>query len=250
MNKHNFNDKKAKRLYLLFAATAMMITVFCTSVFAETDPLAVVNNLSDFIFSLIRAIGLILLGFGILQIGLALKSHDASQRANGINHAQQEHHNVPLWVVANALTFGNISKMYLVLPCDLQTRVSKNYPQLNEVQLGNMLAIAAQYRNVCAHGERLFSYKTKSAIPDMPLHKKLGIPKCNQQYSSGKQDLFSVVIALRYLLPSDLFLSFKRELVRLIKKHLMKTGCYTESEFLAYMGFPENWASITKYKKI
>ena len=83
MNKHD-NDKKAKRLYLIFAATAMIITEFCTSVFAETDPLAVVNNLSDFIFSLIRAIGLILLGFGILQIGLALKSHDASQRANGI----------------------------------------------------------------------------------------------------------------------------------------------------------------------
>ena len=83
MNKHD-NDKKAKRLYLIFAATAMMITVFWTSVFAETDPLAVVSNLSDFIFSLIRAIGLILLGFGILQIGLALKSHDASQRANGI----------------------------------------------------------------------------------------------------------------------------------------------------------------------
>ena len=37
------------------------------------------------LFSLIRAIGLILLGFGILQIGLALKSHDASQRANGIH---------------------------------------------------------------------------------------------------------------------------------------------------------------------
>ena len=36
------------------------------------------------LFSLIRAIGLILLGFGILQIGLALKIHDASQRANGI----------------------------------------------------------------------------------------------------------------------------------------------------------------------
>ena len=36
------------------------------------------------LFSLIRAIGLILLGFGILEFGLALKSHDASQRANGI----------------------------------------------------------------------------------------------------------------------------------------------------------------------
>lgn len=36
------------------------------------------------LFSIIRAVGLILLGFGILQIGLALKSHDPSQRANGM----------------------------------------------------------------------------------------------------------------------------------------------------------------------
>ena len=36
-----------------------------------------------FIFGLIRAIGLILLGFGIVQVGLSLKSHDPSQRANG-----------------------------------------------------------------------------------------------------------------------------------------------------------------------
>ena len=50
---------------------------------AETDPVTVVNNLSDFIFGLVRAIGMILLGFGIVQIGLSLKSHDASQRANG-----------------------------------------------------------------------------------------------------------------------------------------------------------------------
>ena len=43
----------------------------------------VINNLSTFIFGLIRAIGLILLGFGVVQIGLSLKSHDPSQRANG-----------------------------------------------------------------------------------------------------------------------------------------------------------------------
>lgn len=52
-------------------------------VLASNDPLRVVNNLSDFIFGLIRAIGMILLGFGIVQIGLSLKSHDPSQRANG-----------------------------------------------------------------------------------------------------------------------------------------------------------------------
>ena len=34
-------------------------------------------------FSAIKAIGAILLGFGIVQIGLALKGHDAAQRAQG-----------------------------------------------------------------------------------------------------------------------------------------------------------------------
>ncbi len=58
-------------------------TVGTTTVFAAGDPLSVINNLSTFIFSLIRAIGLILLGFGVVQVGLSLKSHDPSQRANG-----------------------------------------------------------------------------------------------------------------------------------------------------------------------
>ena len=63
----------------LFALYAVMVLTFCigaTCVYAAGDPLAVVNNLSTFIFSLIRAIGLILLGFGIVQVGLSLKSHD------------------------------------------------------------------------------------------------------------------------------------------------------------------------------
>ncbi|EOS66273.1 hypothetical protein [Oscillibacter sp. 1-3] len=36
------------------------------------------------LFSLIRAVGLILLGYGILQVGLSFQSHDPSQRSNGI----------------------------------------------------------------------------------------------------------------------------------------------------------------------
>ena len=61
----------------------LIFTVGADLAYAVSDPLAVINNLSTFIFALIRAIGLILLGFGIVQIGLSLKSHDPSQRANG-----------------------------------------------------------------------------------------------------------------------------------------------------------------------
>ena len=66
-----------------YAAVVLCLTCFTTTAFAANDPLTVVNNLSDFIFGLIRAVGMIMLGFGIVQIGLSLKSHDPSQRANG-----------------------------------------------------------------------------------------------------------------------------------------------------------------------
>lgn len=72
-----------KRVMAVYAIMVLMMTMEATTVFAASDPLTVVNNLSDFIFGLIRAIGMILLGFGIVQVGLSLKSHDPSQRANG-----------------------------------------------------------------------------------------------------------------------------------------------------------------------
>ena len=67
----------------IYTGVVLAMTIGTGLVFADGDPIAVVNNLSNFIFSLIRAIGLILLGLGIMQVGLSLKSHDPSQRANG-----------------------------------------------------------------------------------------------------------------------------------------------------------------------
>lgn len=78
--------KKTKtiRKVVFYAYTALiLITSFITPVYAANNPVTVVNNFSDFMFGLIRAIGMILLGFGIVQVGLSLKSHDPSQRANG-----------------------------------------------------------------------------------------------------------------------------------------------------------------------
>ena len=72
-----------KRIFFIYCTLVLITALFTTTAYATDDPLTVVNNLSTFIFGLIRAIGLILLGFGIVQIGLSLKSHDPSQRANG-----------------------------------------------------------------------------------------------------------------------------------------------------------------------
>ena len=70
------NKRKKQRLDLpgtvrrgcraaVLALTTM--TGLALNVFASGDPIGVVNNLSDFIFGLIRAVGLILLGWGIVH---------------------------------------------------------------------------------------------------------------------------------------------------------------------------------------
>ena len=55
---------KMKRAMAVYIAMVLIMTAGASTVFAA-------------------AIGMILLGFGIVQVGLSLKSHDPSQRANG-----------------------------------------------------------------------------------------------------------------------------------------------------------------------
>lgn len=81
-----YNLRKTVFLRCGFALYAAIVTACCLSMpalAATTDPLTVIGNLNTFIFSVIRAVGLILLGWGIVQIGLSLQSHDPSQRSQG-----------------------------------------------------------------------------------------------------------------------------------------------------------------------
>lgn len=77
------NKYLKKRAFIVILTAVSIFFSINFNVYATDDPLAVINNLSTFMFGLIRAIGMILLGWGVVQIGLALKSHDPSQRANG-----------------------------------------------------------------------------------------------------------------------------------------------------------------------
>lgn len=54
--------KKGFRAYCTMVIVGALALGMTTTAFAANDPLTVVNNLSDFIFGLIRAIGMILLG--------------------------------------------------------------------------------------------------------------------------------------------------------------------------------------------
>ena len=88
MNRQKKNNmmksEKWKRRYWTAAGAAVLCLCCTTSALAAgSDPLDIVNNLSDFIFSIIKALGVIILGWGIVQVGMSIQSHDASQRTQG-----------------------------------------------------------------------------------------------------------------------------------------------------------------------
>ncbi len=75
---------KARRRYFSgVLALALAAAMSCPALATGSDPLAIVNNLSDFVFSCIKAIGVIVLGWGVVQVGMSVQSHDASQRTQG-----------------------------------------------------------------------------------------------------------------------------------------------------------------------
>ena len=166
-----------------------------------------------------------------------------------ITHHARVYGNVPLWVATNALTFGQISKMYQYSTSDIRTKVSLNFANMSEVQLHQLIRILASCRNVCAHNERLYSFQVNEAIPDMVLHSKLQLPQKKGQYTIGKKDLFAVVIALRYLIDSQEFKQFKTDLKRLINSVLKNCPHISQELLFSKMGFPENWEKIVRYKK-
>ena len=74
--------KDCRKILFVLAIVSFSISLI-TPVYAASDPLTVINNLSNFMFGMIRGRGMIITGYSIVQIGLSFMTHDPSQRANG-----------------------------------------------------------------------------------------------------------------------------------------------------------------------
>ena len=69
--------------YLMIAVTCAIVGVFMVPVLADSEAETAINNMSNIIFGIIRAIGIILAGWGLVQVGMSFQSHDPSQRSQG-----------------------------------------------------------------------------------------------------------------------------------------------------------------------
>ena len=84
MKKEKVKKINKVKLTMSILTVVSLILNMIMPVYATDDPISIINNLSDFIFSLTRSVGIIILIFGVVQIGMSYQSHDPSQRTNGV----------------------------------------------------------------------------------------------------------------------------------------------------------------------
>lgn len=176
------------------------------------------------------------------------KKTNPKNKKNGehkyLYHYLNKYQEVPLWVLVNTMTFGNISKMYEFSLNKVQSKISVEFKYVYSNHLVSMLNVISKFRNVCAHNERLYNYRTKNSIPDFPIHKILKIPKNGAQYKYGKNDLFSIFICLKYLLHESDFINMVANITILMRTFENTISSDYFWAILDKMGFPKNWSEI------
>ena len=103
-----------------------------------------------------------------------------------IRHYMKKYNYVPLWVLFNVLTIGQLSKIYSCQKGRVQIQVCQDFGSIKINEMIKMLAVMTKFRNVCAHSDRLFDFRTKDALCDMKIHERLFLPREQGRYVYGK----------------------------------------------------------------
>lgn len=158
-----------------------------------------------------------------------------------ISHYLNNYGYIPLWVLNNILTLGTISKFYSLMQQKERQEISKIF-HLSDNELEIILTYISSIRNFCAHGNRLYCYRSKRPLCDTTLHQSMQIPKTDKgEYAYGKRDLFSVMIGLKLTISKTEYRRLVKELDIALKNLYSHKHILTESKILNAMGFPLDW---------
>lgn len=171
------------------------------------------------------------------QIRVNAKQHSATL------HYLTNYGYIPMWILVKVLSFGIISELYTILKYEDKLDIADLYG-ISVEDMSIFLPIMANYRNLCAHEDMLYSHRSQRSIPNNIYHEKLHIEKDNEEYLYGKNDLFSLIIMLKYMLTDDNFRLLIYEFGYEIDLLDGKISSIPIDKILDKIGFPKNWRDI------
>lgn len=184
------------------------------------------------------------------QVNDLIKKMKRQIRINGRQHMATKHYMenygyLPLWVVVKVLSFGIISELYSILKKEDQKEIA-DYFNLSIDDLLLYLPVLSNYRNLCAHEDICYEHRSQVYIKPNKYHYLLSIPKIDDEYIYGLNDMFSLIIILKSVLtPSD-FNEFINEIKYEVELLDGKLKIINVSKVLDRMGFPLNYYDIAR----
>lgn len=185
----------------------------------------------------------------IASISRTLTKMEKEKRPNAVKHYINKHHNVPLWVVINYMTFGQVIQFYELMKDSEKNKIAKQYSILANESLGvktikisskDLLAYLEnihEVRNIVAHSNKLIGFQCRHHIPYLPeIHSFYGI-----NASDDKQDVYNVFIIMRVFLSSGNFDVFSNSLKKRMKKLAKSLNSIDANTIISHLGFPSDW---------
>ena len=187
------------------------------------------------------------------QVNDLIKKMKRQIRINGHQHSATKHYQdnygyVPLWIVVKVLSFGIVCELFTIMKKEDQIEISEIY-KISPNILSSYLPILANYRNLCAHEDILYDYRTHKAIPDTEYHNQLNIPKLDGEYIYGKEDLFALIIILKQMLSKSEFKLMINEIIYELNILSGKLKTIKIDKVLNAIGFPTNFKDICFIEK-
>ena len=138
--------------------------------------------------------------------------------------------------------------MYSILKSEDKKEIADAY-HIDVDVLGNYLPMLANYRNLCAHEDILYENRTQKVIDDTVYHQLLKIPKVEDEYTKGKNDLFALIIIMKQMLTEEDFKNMTIELDNVIQTLNYNLNVIKIDAVFEKMGFPLNWKELAKIER-
>ena len=148
-----------------------------------------------------------------------------------IKHFKEKYNSVdlPVWSVVEIISFGTLSKFFMILKEEEQKQVIKRIKEINKVVFYKWLHALSSVRNICAHHSRIWN-RTLGISFEVPK----GF-KAFEQMKTSKNKIFFALSVIEFILTSigEDEIEFKSKIKALLVKY--------PKVKLESMGFIENW---------
>lgn len=158
-----------------------------------------------------------------------------------ISHYVHRKKYIPLWVLVNSISMGDISKFYSnMLQKDREDVARRMKWGLRENQLVSCLFFLCTFRNRCAHDERLYSYLSYASLSDNMYFRYFHIN------SKNTNNYFAVTIAFKMLLSKNRYNEYIERIEDLFDELSKDLSTIPIKKIKKIMGIPTNWRSLKK----